>query len=115
MQLPAVDAGTSLLTTVGYLSLLLGVIFLFYWLMKRYGVPGSIGSGRNGPRLVSRLMLGNRQSVAVVRYRDTDMVLGVTEERITLLTETEAGPDEESSVPVKNFASMLKRSGGNAE
>lgn len=110
MQLPAVDSGATILTTAGYLFLLLGVIFLAYWLLRRFGVPGALaGSGRNGPRLVSRLMLGNRQSVAVVRYRDKDLLLGVTEHNVTLLDEGEAAPEPEQAER-KSFASILKRS-----
>ena len=110
MQLPAVDSGTTILTTAGYLCLLLGVIFLAYWLLKRYGVPGALTGGPGGPKLVSRLMLGNRQSVAVVRYRDKDLLLGVTEHNVTLLAEEEAAPEKEPAER-KSFASVLKRSG----
>lgn len=110
MQLPVVDTGSTVLVTLGYLCLLLGVIFFAYWLMKRLGL-GVMGvrSFRGGPQLVSRLMLGNRQSVAVVRYRDKDILLGVTEENITLLKEFDA--DDEAEAPKqKSFASMMKRS-----
>jgi flagellar protein FliO/FliZ len=110
MQLPAVDSGTTILTTAGYLFLLLGVIFLAYYLLKRFGVPGALTSGRGAPRLLSRLMLGNRQSVAVIRYRDKDLLLGVTEDNITLLSESQADEDEEPPAPVRSFASLLKRS-----
>lgn len=110
MQLPAVDSGTTILTTAGYLFLLLGVIFLAYWLLKRFGVPGALtGSGPNGPKLVNRLMLGNRQSVTVIRYRDKDLLLGVTEHTVTLLAEEEAAPEAEPTER-KTFASVLKRS-----
>jgi len=115
MQLPAVDSGTAVLTTAGYLFLLLGVIFLAYWLLKRYGVPGALSGGADAPRLISRLMLGNRQSVAVVRFRDKDMVLGVTEDRITLLAEDPAGPETKPVAPGKSFSSLLKRSTSNAD
>lgn len=114
MQLPSVDSGTALLTTAGYLFLLLAVIFLAYWLLKRFGMPGALSRTGNGPRLVSRLMLGNRQSVTVVRYRGRDMVLGVTEHRITLLSEEEADGEEPIPARPANFASLLKRSGGDA-
>ena len=72
---------------------------------------GTMGvrSFRGGPQLLSRLMLGNRQSVAVVRYRDKDLVLGVTEEHITVLREFDA-EDEAEAPKKKSFASMLKRS-----
>lgn len=118
MALPAVDTGGAFLTTLGYLCLLLGVIFFAYWLLKRLGFHGmGIRTGRGAPRLLTRLMLGNRQSVAVVRYRDKDMVLGVTEEHITLLREFDANEDEEeieAPEPV-SFASLLKRSKDDAE
>lgn len=111
MQLPVVDTGTTILTTAGYLCLLLGVIYLAYYLMKRFGLHAGGGMGAmHGPRLLSRLMLGNRQSVAVVRYKDRELVLGVTEERITLLTESEADGSETPPAPKANFAKMLKRS-----
>lgn len=116
MQLPAVDSGTTILTTAGYLFLLLGVIFLAYYLLKRFGVPAAFSSGQNGPRLISRLMLGNRQSVAVVRYRDKDLLLGVTDNSISLLSEEEADSSQHGPVtPVKSFASLLKRSTDNEE
>ncbi|QGY39250.1 flagellar biosynthetic protein FliO [Pseudodesulfovibrio cashew] len=108
--LPAVDIGSSVLVTLGYLCLLLGVIFLAYWLLRRLGVQGmGVRSGNGAPRLLTRLMLGNRQSVAVVRYRDKDMVLGVTEERVTLLREFEADDAAEEAPADTGFARLLKR------
>ncbi|WP_239057753.1 flagellar biosynthetic protein FliO [Pseudodesulfovibrio sp. JC047] len=109
MALPAVDSGATLLTTAGYLFLLLGVIFLAYYLLKRFGVPTAFMAGQNGPRLISRLMLGNRQSVAVVRYRNKDLLLGVTENTISLLGEEDADDTQEPVTPKTNFASFLKR------
>lgn len=115
MQLPPVDSGTAILTTAGYLFLLLAAILLAFWLLKRFGMPGSLSSGKGGPRLVSRLMLGNRQSVAVVRYRDRDMVLGVTEHQVTLLAEEEAREEEASPSPSAGFAAILKRGSTDAD
>ncbi len=111
MQLPAVDTGATVFVTLGYLCLLLGVIFLAFWLMKRLGFQGmGAHSSKGGPQLLSRLMLGNRQSVAVVRYRDKDLVLGVTEERINLIKEFDAADSAEDNVRPRAFASLLKRS-----
>ncbi|WP_243547389.1 flagellar biosynthetic protein FliO [Pseudodesulfovibrio tunisiensis] len=108
MELPAVDTGSTILTMAGYLCLLLALLFAVYYMLRRYG-PKGLGSARNGagPHLLGRLMLGNRQSVAVVRYRDRELVLGVTEQNISLLAETEAGDEPPESGP--NFASVLKR------
>ncbi|SOB58612.1 Flagellar protein [Pseudodesulfovibrio profundus] len=110
MQLPAVDTGSTILVTLGYLCLLLGVIFFAYWLLKRLGFGGmGVHRGKGAPQLLTRLMLGNRQSVAVIRYRDKDMVLGVTEDNITLLKEFEADDDDLEADTSSGFAAMLKR------
>ena len=110
MPLPLVDSGHTVLITFGYLCLLLGVIFLAYYLLKRLGFHGmGVLSSKDSPQLITRLMLGNRQSVAVVRYRDKDMVIGVTEERINLLREFEADYSDEDTVKTSGFKTFLKR------
>jgi len=116
MQLPVVDSGATILTTAGYLCLLLGVIYLAYYLLKRFGIKGMMGpSNAYGPHLTGRLMLGNRQSVAVVRYKDKELILGVTEEQISLLSEGEADESEDAPLQTKSFASILKRSTKNED
>ena len=42
-------------------------------------------------------------------YRDKDLVLGVTEERINLLREFDAEEDDQATPEPKSFASLLKR------
>jgi flagellar protein FliO/FliZ len=117
MQLPVVDSGATLLTTLGYLCLLVAVMFLAYYLLRRFGIHGwGAHGGRNAPRLMSRLALGARQSVAVVRFRGRDLLLGVTDERVTLLTEAEAAEDspasaDEPAAGPRSFAALLKRTG----
>ena len=105
----------SVLTTLGYLCLLLGVIFLAYWLLKRLGVQGvGMRSGKGGPQLLSRMMLGTRQSLTVVRYRERDLLIGVTENHITLLSEDLADESIDISDKPIDFSSILKRRSGDA-
>lgn len=90
-----VDSGHSLLSTTlvtaAYLCLILGVIFLAVWLLRRFGPAGiAKPKGSENPRLLGRLMLGAKQSVCVVRFKGRDLVLGVTEQRVNLLTECSA-------------------------
>lgn len=107
MSLP-LEAGSPILTTLGYLCLILGIIFLGFYLLRKFGFQGvNIAGGTHAPKLISRLMLGNRQSVAVVRYREKDLVIGVTEEQITLLKEYDADEDEKPAPGA--FAKILKR------
>ncbi len=111
MALPIVDTGATFFTTLGYLCLLLGVIFLAYYLLRRLGIQGvGMQGGEGAPRLMSRLMLGQHHGVVVVRYRGKDMLLGVTEERISLLDKGDADESLKVSTGPKSFASFLKRS-----
>jgi flagellar protein FliO/FliZ len=111
MQLPVVDAGSTVLTTLGYLCLLLAIIFMAYYLLRRLGVPGmSAQGGAGAPKLIGRLMLGQRQSVVVIRHRDKDLLLGVTEHSITRLDQDVASDEDgEPSPEPRSFASLLKR------
>jgi flagellar protein FliO/FliZ len=112
MPLPLVDSGATILSTLGYLCLLLGVIFLAYYLLKRLGIQGwGAQGGPGGPRLMSRLALGARQSVTVVRFRGRDLLLGVTENHVSLIAEAEACDDPEGDVlpRPKTFAALLKK------
>lgn len=110
MPLPMMDTGTSVLTTLGYLCLLLGVIFTAYYLLRRFNIHGMGAATKGGPRMQSRLMLGNQQSVTVVRYRGKDLVLGVTADRIQLLREFDAVDDGEELAEPTHFANVLRRS-----
>ncbi|MEF2230370.1 MAG: flagellar biosynthetic protein FliO [Pseudodesulfovibrio sp.] len=114
MQLPVVDTWSTMLTTLGYLCLLLGVMFLAYWLLRRFGLTRlTTQGGAEAPRLMGRLMLGQRHSVVVVRHRGRDLLLGVTENSITRLAEDPAGGEDGGPSPESApFASLLKRNLG---
>jgi flagellar protein FliO/FliZ len=104
------DTGSSIFATLGYLCLILGGLFLVYWLLRRFGPfgMGTPGSNAHSPRLLGRLYLGNRQSVAVVRYKTKTMVLGVTEHQINLLGQEEGDEPEDNEPSSSAFAGLLK-------
>ncbi|WP_092122848.1 flagellar biosynthetic protein FliO [Desulfonatronum thiosulfatophilum] len=86
---PTWDFGFAALKMVGGLFLVLGVMFLILYLLKRYGHKAGLTRQLTSDlRLVGQLALGPRKTVVVVRYLNKDMVLGVTDNSITLLTET---------------------------
>lgn len=96
-----------------YLFLILGVILLAFFLLRKFG-PAGIARAKGGvqPRLKGRLMLGNKQSVAVVKVLDRVMILGVTERSITLLDKMGADDSrlmdqEEDEHAFTKFAEML--------
>lgn len=91
--LPASDYGlTAVALKMGLtLFVLLAFIFAGFWLLKRYGPKFGIGpAGRGGKlRLVDHLPVGPRKSIVVVRFLNKDLVLGITEQSITFLTEAD--------------------------
>jgi flagellar protein FliO/FliZ len=107
---PTSDLGLTgvALQMAGALLLILAVIFLAFWILRRFGPKFGLGPGGRGGmlRLVSQLALGPRKSVMVVRFLNRDLVLGVTDQTITLLTEVPT--DHESN---DNFAQTLDRAG----
>jgi flagellar protein FliO/FliZ len=108
--LPAVDYGfTGIALKMGLtLAVLLAVIYAAFWLLKRYGPKIGLGPGGRGGRLrlTDHLAVGPRKAVVVVRFLNKDLVLGVTEQSITLLTEAEhaAAPDFADTLAAKSTA-----------
>ncbi len=73
----------------GGLFLVLALLLLASYFLRRYGHKLGVGANRRtGLELLGQLPLGPRRGVAVVRYLDRVLVLGVTEHQVNLLTET---------------------------
>lgn len=72
------------------LFILLGLLFLGFYLLKRYGHKAGFGPGAsNRLKLMGMLNIGPKKSIVVVRFLNKDLVLGVTDSQINLLTETQ--------------------------
>lgn len=86
---PTWDFGIAALKMAGGLFLVLGLLFVLLFLLKRYGHKAGLTRQLSSDlKLMGQMALGPRKSVVVVRYLNKDMVLGVTDSSITLLTET---------------------------
>ncbi|MGJ3523937.1 flagellar biosynthetic protein FliO [Nitratidesulfovibrio sp. D1] len=93
---------------VGVLFLLVGLLWLALWAVRRHGglfraVPGAGGFSRDDLRLEAQLPIGPRKGLMVVRFLNKRLLLGVTDQQITLLTEQdldhEHGSDDATSDP----------------
>jgi len=93
---------------VGVLFLLVGLLWLALWAVRRHGglfraVPGAGGFSRDDLRMEAQLPIGPRKGLMVVRFLNKRLLLGVTDQQITLLTEQdldhEHGSDDATSDP----------------
>ena len=90
----------SYVQAVGILFLLVAVMWLAVWLARRYGKfnflprPGSLP--RDALVMEAQLPLGPRKGLMVVRFLNKRLLLGVTDQQITLLSEEQAKHEPEN-------------------
>ena len=96
---------------LAWLCFALAVLWLVLWLIKRRGF-GFSGDSTPGMRIESRLALGPKKWIIITRYQDRRLILGVTEQQITLLSDLPVAPPEGSesrNKQDKTFAAFLNR------
>jgi flagellar protein FliO/FliZ len=78
------DLGSAVMKMLGSLILILGLIFVFFYFLKK--VKGGTFAFTKSPlHLISVLNLAPRRSIALVEVNEQWLVLGVTPDRITVL------------------------------
>jgi flagellar protein FliO/FliZ len=115
-QTPPVSLGTSteslmslalLGKTALALGLVLGCVFLCGWLARRIGArplaPGKV------MRVVSSTSLGQREKVVIVEVQGKWLVLGVTAQQVSALSEFEAPVAETESIDAITGNSFAER------
>ncbi|MDK2955441.1 MAG: flagellar protein FliO/FliZ [Desulfovibrionales bacterium] len=84
-----VEYGVSpILKTAGSLFLIIALMLVAYYLLKRYGHRIGVGAkfSKDAPQFKGRLSLGPKHQVAVIEFRGKTMLLGVTDHSINLLS-----------------------------
>lgn len=98
------------LQAIGILLFLLAALWGAVWLLRRYGpfrfLPQPGAFPRDALRVEAQVPLGQRKGLVVVRFLDRRLLLGVTDQRISLLTEMDA--DHERSTD-EDFDSLLEK------
>ena len=93
---------------LGVLFLVLGALWAALWLLRRSGrfagLPRAGSLPRDGLYLEGNLSLGPRKGLMVVRFLNKRLLLGITEQHITLLTETDP-----NDVPSPSAAATFKK------
>ncbi|MEJ7806909.1 MAG: flagellar biosynthetic protein FliO [Telluria sp.] len=83
VQPMAATSAGSLLQTIFGLTVVLAMLALFAWAMKRFGPRQSTGAA--GLRIVSALNLGGRERIIVVEVGDQWIVVGASPGRVNAL------------------------------
>lgn len=85
----APSAGGLLIRTVGALLLIVGLIVAAGWGLRRMGGARFGATGEDSPELtvLSSVGLGERRSLAVVRFASRTLLIGATAQTITLLAD----------------------------
>jgi flagellar biogenesis protein FliO len=68
---------------------LVGILVVARFMLKRSGRIGAMGGSGNLVQVISTGYIGVKKSVTLVKIPDAILVLGVTNERITLLSKIE--------------------------
>ncbi|MDR2161446.1 MAG: flagellar biosynthetic protein FliO [Desulfovibrio sp.] len=107
----AVFSWGSYFEALAWLCFALALLWFVLWLIKRRGgihLPGSVPA----MRIESRMALGPKKWIMVVLVQDRRLLLGVTDQRISLLCDlpAEAAEPAEKDLP-RTFAAALDREG----
>jgi flagellar protein FliO/FliZ len=83
--------GMAGLKVAGALCLLLGVIFVGLYLLKRFGPSTGLKMASNTQlKVLGHVTLGPKKKLLMVRFLNKVLLLGVTETSINVLSEAEA-------------------------
>jgi flagellar biosynthetic protein FliO len=108
-------AGASL-KMVGSLAMVLGLILVLFYAVKRFRPRSFHSTQVPEMRLLGTLNLAPKRALALVELRDQWMVVGVGTDSVTLVTKMDRPPEPEpEEAPVRrsgrNFQSFLQQSG----
>ena len=95
------------------LLLVLALIPLVLWSLKRLQTIRPAGGGASPLEVRAQLALGARERVVLLRVEGRMLVLGVTPQQVTLLAEADAGELSHAGTPSANpqspaFAGLLR-------
>lgn len=97
-------AGLDLVTTFGSLALVVGLIFLMAWLLKRMRLP--VMTGQKDLRIIRQVAVGTRERIAVVQVGEEQFLVGITAQSVNLLSRLDK-PITDLQAELSPFASQF--------
>ena len=110
----APDALTSTLQMLTALAVVLGGLFVVFYFLKRFLRRDVGGTGNPLIRVIANQYIGVKKNIALVEVPGTVLVIGISNDRISLLTKIEE-PGVLDSIksnavrPIPSFADHLQR------
>lgn len=98
--------------TIGSLFLVLGLVILLIFFLKKLNLHSPFSGTRSGMvQVISHQMLLPKRALYLVKVADKFLVLGVTSSEISLITELENGPEANLGTPDRpsGFSQQLDR------
>lgn len=105
------NMGWVLVKTMLALAVVVGLVWVMTWVLKKMTSRQALGS-TSDVRIVSATPIGPKKSIYLVDVADRRLVLGVTDQQISCLTEMEVPDDAEAAVQTmspehRGFRQML--------
>ncbi len=110
----APDALTSTLQMLTALAVVLGGLFVVFYFLKRFLRRDVGGAGNPLIRVIANQYIGMKKNIALVEVPGTILVVGISNDRISLLTKIEEQSvldsiKTETSRPMPSFSEHLQR------
>jgi flagellar protein FliO/FliZ len=102
-----VDTGAAGLKMASSLFLILALLLLGFYLVRRFWPRLGAGSSSQALQVVARQSIGVKKEIVVVRFLNRVFLLGVTESSITMLGEDSA----DHATQHQNFGAVLQAHG----
>lgn len=101
----AQSSSLDLATTFGSLFLVIALILLMSWLLKRLRLP-ALGQ-HDDLAIIRQLAVGTKERIMIIQAGDQQLVIGVTAHSIQLITELNTPLNQE--VKTASFATLLSQ------
>ncbi|MCW8328188.1 flagellar biosynthetic protein FliO [Photobacterium sp. SDRW27] len=103
---PAADMNIA--TTLAALVLVVVLILFLAWLLKRMKLPGLQG-GDSSMKILRQLPLGQKERIVLLQVGEEQMLVGVTQQNISLLSKLEQPLSMDETQGGGEFASHLSK------
>lgn len=98
-----------ILTLVLSLILVIGLIFLTYWLSQKASIPYMNGNQSKYMEIIDRIMIGRDKSLVIIKVQEEYYLLSVCEQKIELMERLDSDFDQaQHNIQPQQFNQLLQ-------